>query len=94
MYQFTLPHSLRHRLGGSEVKRINYFFIIIYLSAERERKNGGERDGEGERGRERPGALSFKLGPGSHYLSQTSTHTTSNNKRTLGLLRTLYAGGV
>lgn len=46
-----------------------------------------------KRGRERPGALSFKLGPGSHYLSQTSTHTTSNNKRTPGLLRTLHAGG-
>lgn len=30
LYQFTLPHSLRHRLEGSEVKRINYFFIIIY----------------------------------------------------------------
>lgn len=43
LYQFTLPHSLRHRLGGSEVKRINYFFIIIYLSAERERKKETER---------------------------------------------------
>lgn len=30
LYQFTLPHSLRHRLEGSEVERINYFFIIIY----------------------------------------------------------------
>lgn len=50
MYQFTLPHSLRHRLGGSEVKRINYFFIIIYLSAERERKKETERvRGGGER---------------------------------------------
>lgn len=29
LYQFTIPHSLRHRLEGSEVERINYFFIII-----------------------------------------------------------------
>lgn len=79
MYQFTLPHSLRHRLEGSEVNRINYFFIIIYkviyLEREREYRKGEVEGGEGG-GRERPGALSFKLGPASHYLSQTSTHTT------------------
>lgn len=29
LYQFTLPHSLRHRLQHSEVKRINYFFLLL-----------------------------------------------------------------
>lgn len=31
LYQFTLPHSLRHRLQRSEVKRINYFFLLLFI---------------------------------------------------------------
>lgn len=46
--------------------------------------------GGGERGRERPGALSFKLGPGSHYLPNQHSHNVKQQTNS-GLLRTLYA---
>lgn len=46
--------------------------------------------GGSERGRERPGALSFKLGPGSHYLPNQHSHNVKQQTNS-GLLRTLYA---
>lgn len=49
------------------------------------------RGGECERGRERPGALSFKLGPGSHYLPNQHSHNVKQQTNS-GLLRTPYAG--
>lgn len=42
------------------------------------------------RGRERPGALSFKLGPGSHYLPNQHSHNIKQQTNS-GLLRTPYA---
>lgn len=42
------------------------------------------------RGRERPGALSFKLGPGSHYLPNQHSHNVKQQTNS-GLLRTPYA---
>lgn len=44
----------------------------------------------GGRGREYPGALSFKLGPGSHYLPNQHSHNVKQQTNS-GLLRTLYA---
>ncbi|KAA8593301.1 hypothetical protein FQN60_009417 [Etheostoma spectabile] len=64
---------------------------LINLSVERERKKEKEWvRGGGERGTERPGALSFKLGPGTHYLPNQHSHNVKQQTNS-GLLRTLFA---
>lgn len=65
------------------------------MEGERKREGAekGEGEGEGEKergGGERPGALSFKLGPGSHYLPNQHSHNVEQQTNS-GLLRTLCA---
>lgn len=96
-------HSLCHRPEGSEVERINYFFIIIYkviyLRGKREQKKKKKGKWRGvcvwvcvrHRSRERPEALSFKLGPGSHYLPNQHSHNVEQQTN-CRLLGTLYGG--